>query len=233
MTRVELTITMTTEVGHVAGKFASKNELSAHVADLIVEALEDMDGAEITTADDAEYRVKRTLYSIDPADSQSPWPNEDEANKMTCQQFYNSVLEGFARNNPDTGGTWSAADLADHIGNLLDQGVVEDHPTPTTHPDLYQEPVPVPGGMACNSCGCTDYHADGCDRCMDEDEPEPPESNWKITGQDGGNDPWITVEVYAESEDDARYFGHDYMSDIYSIEEITSTDDGLAEGGEA
>lgn len=67
--KVDLTLTMTVEVEHVAGKFASKAELAGHVADLLVESLEDMDDAEITTDDDAEYRVARTLYLFSGGDA--------------------------------------------------------------------------------------------------------------------------------------------------------------------
>jgi len=69
LTRLDLTLTMTVEVEHVAGKFASKTELASHVADLLVESLEEMDDAEITTLEDAEYRVARTLYLVGGGDA--------------------------------------------------------------------------------------------------------------------------------------------------------------------
>lgn len=51
----------------------------------------------------------------------------------------------------------------------------------------------------------------------DSQSPWPkPEPNWRVSGQDGGRDGWLTVEVYAESEEEAIDLALGYMSDPYS-----------------
>ena len=48
------------------------------------------------------------------------------------------------------------------LARLRRAAMLPEHPTPTTRPDLYSEPEPIPDGLTCNECGCTSYHQDAC-----------------------------------------------------------------------
>lgn len=54
----------------------------------------------------------------------------------------------------------------------------------------------------------------------DDDQDEAPERNWIAEGQDGGRDEWISVELHAEDEDEARAIAHHYISDIWSVSKL-------------
>ena len=66
---------------------------------------------------------KNTIGDTQKAEALQQILNAFAPPKLTYRQFYVSVLEGFDRTDQDQGGNWSAADLLDHVGMLLNVGV--------------------------------------------------------------------------------------------------------------